>query len=93
MRPAIAPSRIGNAACAAAGHLHPFVPEARPAPRDLERRHRRRPRTGGVAPGRAQWNLRTLPDRLATLKADPWADYPGPRQSVTADMRRRIGLG
>lgn len=41
----------------------------------------------------AQWNLRTLPDRLATLKADPWADYPRTRQSVTADMRRRIGLG
>uniref|UniRef100_A0A809E9P1 Uncharacterized protein n=1 Tax=Ralstonia solanacearum TaxID=305 RepID=A0A809E9P1_RALSL len=41
----------------------------------------------------AQWNLHTLPDRLATLKADPWADYPRTRQSVTADMRRRIGLG
>ncbi|AMP68216.1 hypothetical protein UW163_01385 [Ralstonia solanacearum] len=53
----------------------------------------RRPRTGGVAPGHAQWNLCTLPDRLATLKAAPWADYPGTRQSVTADMRRRIGLG
>lgn len=39
----------------------------------------------------AQWTLRTLPDRLAKLKADPWADYAGTRQSVTADMRKRIG--
>ncbi|AXV82494.1 DNA ligase D [Ralstonia solanacearum] len=40
----------------------------------------------------AQWNLRTLPDRLAALQADPWAGYAGTRQSVTAGMRRRIGL-
>lgn len=35
----------------------------------------------------AQWTLRTLPERLAKLKGDPWADYAGTRQSVTADMR------
>jgi bifunctional non-homologous end joining protein LigD len=40
----------------------------------------------------AQWTLRTLPDRLAKLKDDPWADYAGTRQSVTAEMRKRIGL-
>lgn len=40
----------------------------------------------------AQWTLRTLPDRLAKLKGDPWADYAGTRQSVTAEMRKRIGL-
>ncbi|MGN5352719.1 DNA ligase D [Ralstonia sp. L16] len=39
----------------------------------------------------AQWTLRTLPERLAKLKRDPWADYAGTRQSVTADMRKRIG--
>lgn len=39
----------------------------------------------------AQWTLRTLPDRLAKLKGDPWADYAGTRQSVTADMRKRVG--
>jgi len=39
----------------------------------------------------AQWTLRTLPDRLAKLKSDPWADYAGTRQSVTAEMRARIG--
>ncbi|UGS91551.1 DNA ligase D [Ralstonia wenshanensis] len=39
----------------------------------------------------AQWTLRTLPERLAKLKGDPWADYAGTRQSVTADMRKRIG--
>lgn len=39
----------------------------------------------------AQWTLRTLPERLAKLKGDPWADYTGTRQSVTADMRKRIG--
>ncbi|MGS0624067.1 DNA ligase D [Ralstonia sp. VS2407] len=41
--------------------------------------------------GSAQWTLRTLPERLAKLKGDPWADYAGTRQSVTADMRKRIG--
>lgn len=40
----------------------------------------------------AQWTLRTLPDRLDKLKGDPWADYSGTRQSVTAEMRKRIGL-
>ena len=39
----------------------------------------------------AQWTLRTLPDRLAKLKGDPWTDYAATRQSVTAEMRKRIG--
>ncbi|KMW46574.1 DNA ligase D [Ralstonia insidiosa] len=39
----------------------------------------------------AQWTLRTLPDRLAKLDGDPWGDYAGTRQSVTSDMRKRIG--
>ncbi|CAJ0712792.1 DNA ligase D [Ralstonia sp. GP73] len=39
----------------------------------------------------AQWTLRTLPERLAKLKGDPWAAYAGTRQSVTADMRKRVG--
>lgn len=38
----------------------------------------------------SQWTLRTLPDRLAKLKNDPWADYTGTRQTVTAEMRKRI---
>ncbi len=39
----------------------------------------------------SQWTLRTLPDRLTMRKGDPWADYAGARQSVTAEMRKRIG--
>ena len=39
----------------------------------------------------AQWTLRTLSDRLAKLKGDPWTDYAATRQSVTAEMRKRIG--
>ncbi|MDE2201750.1 MAG: DNA ligase D [Burkholderiaceae bacterium] len=40
----------------------------------------------------SQWTLRTLPGRLATLDGDPWADGSHTRQSVTAAMRKRIGL-
>ncbi|MBI6908276.1 DNA ligase D [Pseudomonas palleroniana] len=42
--------------------------------------------------GANAWNIHNLPQRLETLKVDPWADMPGTRQTITAQMRKRIGL-
>lgn len=36
--------------------------------------------------------VRTVPKRLASLGADPWAGYSEVRQSITAKMMRRVGL-
>jgi len=38
------------------------------------------------------WNIQNIHDRLAKLDADPWADLSKTRQTITADMRRRVGL-
>jgi bifunctional non-homologous end joining protein LigD len=38
------------------------------------------------------WNIQNVHDRLAELNADPWADLSKTRQTITADMRRRVGL-
>ena len=40
---------------------------------------------------RARYTVQTLPQRLATLKEDPWADYADTRQSITAPMWRTLG--
>ncbi|MBC3195829.1 DNA ligase D [Pseudomonas poae] len=42
--------------------------------------------------GANQWTVRNLHERLGELDADPWADLPGTRQTITAQMRKRIGL-
>ncbi|WP_331282140.1 DNA ligase D [Pseudomonas sp. Leaf59] len=42
--------------------------------------------------GANQWTVRNLHERLGELDADPWADLPGIRQTITAQMRKRIGL-
>lgn len=39
----------------------------------------------------SQWNLHNLGERLAEAR-DPWAGYDKTRQSITADLRKRIGL-
>jgi len=39
----------------------------------------------------AQWNIATLPGRLATMKKDAWTS-PGKAQSITAAMRKKLGL-
>jgi bifunctional non-homologous end joining protein LigD len=39
----------------------------------------------------AQWNIATLPGRLAAMKKDAWAS-PGKAQSITAAMRKKLGL-
>ncbi|WP_434611388.1 DNA ligase D [Pseudomonas sp. D2-30] len=38
------------------------------------------------------WNVNNVHERLAEVGHEPWADLPKTRQSITADMRRRIGM-
>jgi bifunctional non-homologous end joining protein LigD len=38
------------------------------------------------------YTLRTLPERLETLPSDPWADFYKVRQSVTAAMKKAVGM-
>jgi bifunctional non-homologous end joining protein LigD len=38
------------------------------------------------------WNIHNLHERLGQLDSDPWADLGKTRQTITADMRRRVGL-
>ncbi len=40
---------------------------------------------------RQKFTVRTVPQRLATLKKDPWADYGKTRQSITAAMWGSLG--
>lgn len=42
--------------------------------------------------GGGEWTVATLPGRLASLARDPWGDYAGCRQSLTAAMRKRLKL-
>ena len=39
----------------------------------------------------AQWNIETLPGRLAAMKKDAWAS-PGRPQTITAAMRQKLGF-
>lgn len=43
--------------------------------------------------GPAAWNMASLPHRLHALQADPWEGYFATRQSLTAAMKRKLGLG
>ena len=36
------------------------------------------------------FNVRNVPERLATMKSDPWARFLTTRQSITASMRKRL---
>ncbi|HEX4498226.1 MAG TPA: DNA ligase D [Thermoanaerobaculia bacterium] len=38
------------------------------------------------------YTLRTLPDRLEKLPSDPWADFFKIRQSITAAMKKKVGM-
>jgi bifunctional non-homologous end joining protein LigD len=40
---------------------------------------------------RPLYTVRTLPQRLAKLKQDPWADYERTKQSITSAMWRSLG--
>lgn len=37
------------------------------------------------------FTIRNVPERIAGLKADPWADFFTTRQSITGAMRKRLG--
>ncbi|WP_150305285.1 DNA ligase D [Pseudomonas saliphila] len=38
------------------------------------------------------WTIHNLHERLGELDADPWADYAKTKQTITADMRKRLGI-
>jgi bifunctional non-homologous end joining protein LigD len=40
---------------------------------------------------RGRYTVQSVPQRLATLKQDPWADYESTRQSISAPMWRALG--
>jgi bifunctional non-homologous end joining protein LigD len=42
--------------------------------------------------GGNQWNVHNVHERLAEVGDAPWADLRKTRQSITAEMRRRIGM-
>jgi bifunctional non-homologous end joining protein LigD len=42
--------------------------------------------------GANAWNIHNVHQRLAELDEDPWADLPKTRQTITAEMRKRVGL-
>jgi bifunctional non-homologous end joining protein LigD len=41
---------------------------------------------------RKRFNVLNVPERLAKLGKDPWADYAKTRQGITAKMRKTLGL-
>ena len=47
-------------------------------------------REKGVKPD--GFTVKTVPDRLAKLKADPWAEVAKLRQSISARVRKEIGI-
>ncbi|AXJ04458.1 DNA ligase D [Pseudomonas fluorescens] len=46
----------------------------------------------GEIKGADQWNVRNVHERLAEVGDEPWADMKKTRQSITAEMRKRVGL-
>ncbi|VVO94247.1 DNA ligase D [Pseudomonas fluorescens] len=42
--------------------------------------------------GGNQWNVHTVHERLAEVGDEPWADLKKTRQTITAEMRRRVGM-
>ena len=38
------------------------------------------------------WNVRNLPERLESLGADPWEEFSKVRQSITAAMKKAVGM-
>ncbi|VVM43080.1 Multifunctional non-homologous end joining protein LigD [Pseudomonas fluorescens] len=42
--------------------------------------------------GGNQWNIHTVHERLTEVGNEPWADLNKTRQTITADMRRRVGM-
>ncbi|APV37844.1 ATP-dependent DNA ligase [Pseudomonas frederiksbergensis] len=46
----------------------------------------------GELKGGNQWNIHTVHERLAEVGGEPWKDLKKTRQSITAEMRRRVGM-
>ena len=46
----------------------------------------------GELKGGNQWNIHTVHQRLAEVGREPWKDLKKTRQSITAEMRRRVGM-
>ena len=46
----------------------------------------------GELKGGNQWTIHNVHERLAEVGDEPWADMNKTRQTITADMRRRVGL-
>jgi bifunctional non-homologous end joining protein LigD len=42
--------------------------------------------------GAAMWTIASLPQRLARQERDPWHDYAGTRQRLTAAMKKKLGM-
>ncbi|WP_339450088.1 DNA ligase D [Pseudomonas sp. EA_5y_Pfl2_R50] len=42
--------------------------------------------------GGNQWNIHNVHERLAEVGNEPWADLKKTRQSITAEMRKRVGM-
>ncbi len=42
--------------------------------------------------GANAWNIHNIHERLGELNSDPWADLKKTRQTITAEMRRRVNL-
>jgi bifunctional non-homologous end joining protein LigD len=42
--------------------------------------------------GGNQWNIHNVHERLAEVGDEPWADMKKTRQTITAEMRRRVGM-
>jgi bifunctional non-homologous end joining protein LigD len=42
--------------------------------------------------GGNQWNIHTVHERLAEVGDGPWADLKKTKQTITAEMRRRVGM-
>ncbi|NYH12626.1 DNA ligase D [Pseudomonas moraviensis] len=42
--------------------------------------------------GADQWNVRNVHERLAEVGDEPWADMKKTRQSITAEMRKRVSM-
>jgi bifunctional non-homologous end joining protein LigD len=46
----------------------------------------------GELKGGNQWNIHTAHERLTEVGDEPWKDLKKTRQSITAEMRRRVGM-
>ena len=46
----------------------------------------------GEIKGADHWNVRNVHERLADVGDEPWADMKKTRQSITVEMRKRVGM-